>query len=443
MRFRTIAASVTLIGGLALASNPLSAKAAGEKTGKVTASALNVRQAPTTSSRVIAQVKNGQQVVIKETKENWYYIENGTKDGWVYSKYVSTQPSVQPPAPSATIGTGKTTANLNVRETPSVSGTRITTLAKGTTLSIHETKNGWHRITAGNVSGWVSANYVSAQSNGFAPAPTPSPTSETSPIKTASSYAEIDLRTPSNVTAAEINNYIRKYHPDSPIVNMGDKFVAAGQKYGVNALYLAAHAFLETGYGKSEVAYRKNNLYGLKAYDRSPFDSAKYLASYEDSINYNADYVRKNYLTPGGVYYNGPTLKGMNVKYASDKTWSAKIADIMQRIKPFQASQYKPVVLPNKGPSLNADALSNQVPYQVFAKGTKAVITRTVEYRVVPFPFADSKIKSTTIRPNVQGTFNANTEVTAVKKDPKGWVEVVHPGNSKTYWVPGDSITIR
>ncbi|MBO9130147.1 SH3 domain-containing protein [Bacillus sp. 165] len=441
MRIRTIVAGVTLMSGLAfnvLANNPLSAEAAGEGTGKVTASVLNVRQAPTTSSQIISQVKNGQQVTIKDIKGDWYFIENGAKDGWVYSKYIQY---VQPAGPATVIGEGTTTANLNVRKAPSLSGTRITTLAKGIKVSIHETKNGWHYITAGSVSGWVSSHYVSVQSNGLDPAPNPG--GETSPIKTASSYAEIDLRTPSNITAAEINKYIQKYHPDSPIANMGDAFVAAGKKYGVNALYLAAHAFLETGYGKSEIAYRKNNLYGLKAYDRSPFDSAKYLASYEDSININADYVRKNYLTTGGTYYNGPTLKGMNVRYASDKSWYSKIADIMQRIKPYQASQYQPVIMPNNGPSFNVDAIGSGVPYQAFATGTKGVITKSVEYRVVPFPFSDSKIKSTTVRPNVQGTFKANTEVSVIKKDPKGWVEVVHPGNSKTYWVPGDSITVK
>ena len=40
------------------------------------------------------------------------------------------------------------------------------------------------------------------------------------------------------------------------------------------------------------------------------------------------------------MYYNGPTLTGMNVKYASDKGWAKKIAGIMERIKPFRVEDY-------------------------------------------------------------------------------------------------------
>ena len=98
---------------------------------------------------------------------------------------------------------------------------------------------------------------------------------------------------PSNVTAQEIDNYIQRFHPDSPLVGIGQDFIKAQNEYGVNALYLAAHAILESGYGKSEIAYRKHNLFGLRAYDRDPFAYAKYLPSYGLSISYNADYVKE------------------------------------------------------------------------------------------------------------------------------------------------------
>ena len=55
---------------------------------------------------------------------------------------------------------------------------------------------------------------------------------------------------------------------------------------------------------------------------------------------YNANYVRERYLEESGMYYNGSTLTGMNVKYASDKGWAKKIAGIMERIKPFRVEDY-------------------------------------------------------------------------------------------------------
>ncbi|MDG0963171.1 glucosaminidase domain-containing protein, partial [Bacillus paranthracis] len=133
------------------------------------------------------------------------------------------------------------------------------------------------------------------------------------------SYINLDVTLPSNVTAQEIDNFIKKSHPDSPLVGNGKDFIQAQNEYGVSALYLAAHAILESGYGKSEIAYRKHNLFGLKAFDWEPFANAKYLPSYAQSISYNADYVRKNYLEEGADHFHGYTLPAMNEKYATDK----------------------------------------------------------------------------------------------------------------------------
>ena len=76
------------------------------------------------------------------------------------------------PAPTATTAptaaptkapetkTGKVTASsLRVRETP-VDGTVVGKLAKGTEVTITEEKDGWYKVTAGSLTGWVSGEYV-------------------------------------------------------------------------------------------------------------------------------------------------------------------------------------------------------------------------------------------------------------------------------------------
>jgi hypothetical protein len=50
--------------------------------------------------------------------------------------------------------------------------------------------------------------------------------------------------------------------------------------------------------------------------------------SFDASIQFQARVVSANYLTPGGAFYHGPTLRGMNVCYASDPDWASKIAAI-------------------------------------------------------------------------------------------------------------------
>ena len=63
---------------------------------------------------------------------------------------------------SVVIATGKVNADggLNVRSGPGTIHPRVGGLSNGASVNIHETSNGWHRITSGSISGWVSANYV-------------------------------------------------------------------------------------------------------------------------------------------------------------------------------------------------------------------------------------------------------------------------------------------
>ena len=71
----------------------------------------------------------------------------------------TTAPTAAPTTAPAT-KTGKVTASsLRVRETP-VNGTVVGKLAKGTAVTITEEKDGWYKVTAGTLTGWVSGEYV-------------------------------------------------------------------------------------------------------------------------------------------------------------------------------------------------------------------------------------------------------------------------------------------
>jgi beta-N-acetylglucosaminidase len=48
-----------------------------------------------------------------------------------------------------------------------------------------------------------------------------------------------------------------------------------------------------------------------------------------------AQFIATNYLSPTGGFYHGPTLRGMNVDYASDPNWAEKIASIADTIPPI------------------------------------------------------------------------------------------------------------
>ncbi|KMN43577.1 S-layer homology domain-containing protein [Bacillus sp. LK2] len=249
------------------------------------------------------------------------------------------------------------------------------------------------------------------------------------------SYINLDVTLPSNVKAQEIDNFIGKYHSDSPLVGTGQDFIKAQNEYGVNALYLAAHAILESGYGKSEIAYRKHNLFGLRAYDWDPFAHAKYLPSYGLSISYNADYVRKNYLEQGARYFNGYTLPAMNVMYSTDKEWAGKIANIMERIKPFNKADYQNAKrLPKNPNTLNVEVLSEAIPYKDYAKDATATVQLVGSYYQVPFPF-NNPIKSVpNVTQNEVGKLENGTKVNVYREDPNGWVEFSLENAPEKYW---------
>ncbi|EJV74891.1 S-layer homology domain-containing protein [Bacillus cereus] len=299
------------------------------------------------------------------------------------------------------------------------------------------------KISNGTDNGWQPNRFITRAEAAQLTAKTdmlqlnPKDVLEEKEIITATSYEDLNLTVASKITAQEIDSFIAKYHSDSPLVGHGQDFINAENKYGVNAHYLAAHAILESGYGKSEIAYQKHNLFGLRAYDGDPFKYAKYLPTYGDSIAYNANYVRERYLEESGMYYNGPTLAGMNVKYASDKGWAKKIAGIMERIKPFHAEDYTYAKKIAKNPeTLDVDALSNEIPYKMYADGSSSNVVSPADYYQVPYQF-NLKIKSRSdvaVEENKVGTLTSGTNIIIYREDPNGWVEFSFEANGKKYW---------
>lgn len=76
-----------------------------------------------------------------------------------------------------------------------------------------------------------------------------------------------DLTVPSNITAEEAEKMLEKY---PKLHGLGEAFVKAEKKKGVNALYMLGLACLESNYGRSNFAVERNNLYGWCAYDSNP-----------------------------------------------------------------------------------------------------------------------------------------------------------------------------
>ncbi len=122
-----------------------------------------------------------------------------------------------------------------------------------------------------------------------------------------------------------------------------DYFYYAEQEYGINGVFLASIAIHESGWGTSKISLNKKNLFGYMAYDSSPYESAKDFSSYSEGIDLLARVLIKYYLkqkgTPiyggniaDGKYYNGNTIKAVNIFYATDPDWSNSVYSIMENL---------------------------------------------------------------------------------------------------------------
>lgn len=143
---------------------------------------------------------------------------------------------------------------------------------------------------------------------------------------------EMDLTLPSGLTLSDYKTILGYNSSDknSIFADNYEAFYNAEQTYGINGIFIAAVGIHESAWGTSFLAKEKNNLFGYRAYDRDPINSAQDFESYVDAINVVAEALQKNYLTPTGSFYNGTTIESVNQKYASDKAWHEKVYSYME-----------------------------------------------------------------------------------------------------------------
>lgn len=147
-------------------------------------------------------------------------------------------------------------------------------------------------------------------------------------IKNLNIDVNSDLRILSNLTAEEYNKMLE----NTELNNLGNALEKAEKEYGVNGLYLMGLACLESGYGKSEFARKRNNLVGWNAVNSNP-NKASYFESKEECILYVAKRLKTNYLNKNGCYFNGYSARTIDVKYCTDKKHADKIIQIINKLK--------------------------------------------------------------------------------------------------------------
>lgn len=104
---------------------------------------------------------------------------------------------------------------------------------------------------------------------------------------------------------------------EKKLKGLGAVFNRCARENDFDVLHSIAHAALESGWGTSAIASRKNNIFGFAAYDSSPMASAKKFSSFKECIEIWSDWWNRYYLLPTGKYFNGNCEQGVNVRYAT------------------------------------------------------------------------------------------------------------------------------
>ena len=150
------------------------------------------------------------------------------------------------------------------------------------------------------------------------------------------------LNKPSGLTLEQFKKVLSDGKDKNKIFeNNAEYFYYIEKQYNINGVFIAAVGIHESAWGTSKIAKEKNNLFGYGAYDSNPYNGAYNFSEYSESIDLIARVFVKYYINPkgtniyggekaAGTYYNGPTLSGINTRYATDKNWANGVYNHMK-----------------------------------------------------------------------------------------------------------------
>lgn len=236
--------------------------------------------------------------------------------------------------------TNKVTADiLNVRSGAGSNNHIITQLKKGDKVNIINETNNWYQIDLRQM--WLNASQNDVKyylnPNNFI-------------LSEKQIFQFLDLSKTSGATAAELNTFLKG---KGILEGMGQAFIDASKKHGVNEIYLLSHALLETGNGTSKLATGVKingdevyNMFGIGAIDSDPVGKGSQRAYQEgwftpgQAIIGGAAFIGNNYVKSGQntlykMRWNPETMDNHGYashQYATDIGWSFKQVNTMYNL---------------------------------------------------------------------------------------------------------------
>ncbi|SFD83806.1 SH3 domain-containing protein [Paenibacillus catalpae] len=255
---------------------PPSVQAPPVHTYEVTAYYLNVREQPDANSNIIQVLKQGDTIKVSQTTDNgWLALAD---QGFVHGRYAEL---------------------VEESETPAVAAAAPAVLAKANTIAV--------------------AKAIEV------------PPNDTLKIKPHKELRSEPVRPSSAVESDSglTEEHIAKLFEKTALANHGLEraILDIEEEYGINAYFTIAVMKLESGNGKSTLAKKKNNLFGLNAIDSDKYNKAFSFATKGDSVRKFGQLLAKNYVAKGFT-----TIDKVASKYCpANPKWAGLVMNIMKR----------------------------------------------------------------------------------------------------------------
>jgi flagellum-specific peptidoglycan hydrolase FlgJ len=210
---------------------------------------------------------------------------------------------------------------LNVREEANTSSKIVDVVTLGSILEVENvTDNGWLALKGG---GYVHSGYAKMISSYVGQVPKQSEVKLASAEPAQPVKPTILVKSDSGLT----EDHIAKIFEGTALEGEGlEKAVLEVEKdYGINSYFTIAVMKLESGHGKSKIAKKKNNLFGLNAVDSDPFNKALSFETKGDSVEKFGHIISEYYLDEGLT-----SIDKVAKKYCkANPKWPALVKSIM------------------------------------------------------------------------------------------------------------------
>lgn len=144
---------------------------------------------------------------------------------------------------------------------------------------------------------------------------------------------------PSNITPEELYQVFIEMGKEE-MSNLAWAITDAEYYTGINSLFLASLIAHESAYNTSYRATYQNNVTGFAVYNSGAEGS--YFVDKYSCIIQTAEWLKNEYLSPSGRYFNGYTTYHVNIKYClneagteTDFNWSTTINNIAKTIESY------------------------------------------------------------------------------------------------------------